>query len=239
MIRNWRLLGGFGLAIAATITLSAPSARAQDAAGGKSFSYTPPSRSAPAGRVGGSTRGSPQSDFVVEVLTPENHVGLSAVDQPVLYWYVSKPVNKLVEISIDTDEPTAAPPLLETTLRKSWPAGISGLSLRDLGVRLKPGVTYRWSVAVVVDPAQRSSDVTATGMIQHVRPASGTIPSEPEAAARISAQQGYWYDALAALSRDADRRPDRRAMRADMLDQVGLKVPAAFDRQAGRSVSAQ
>ena len=169
----------------------------------------------------------PGTDVVVEVLSPDDHVGLSAVDQPVLYWYLSRTVDRPVEVAIDTVVLSAAAPLVETTLKKSWPAGISALSLHDLGVRLKSNVTYRWSVAVVIDSAQRSTDVTASGLIQYVRPTSRPASSDPEDAARLNAEKGYWYDALAAISRDIDRRPEHRSQRADLLEQVGLAAPAA------------
>jgi hypothetical protein len=242
MVRNRRLLGEFGLAFVIALSVAVPAGHAQPPPAGtkaaaKPFTYNPPSRSAPVGRVGGSTRGLPGTEVVIEVLSPDDHVGLSAVDQPVLYWFLSRPVDWPVEVTIDTAELSAAAPLVETTLKKSWPAGISALSLRDLGVRLKPGVTYRWSVAMVVDPAQRSSDVTASGLIQYVRPASGPVSPDPESAARLNAEKGYWYDALAALSRDVERRPDRRTQRADLLEQVGLAVPAAFDLAALRTAS--
>jgi len=234
MIRQCNMLGRLGLAcvialFAGTMTSHAQEAGRAASAVVKPIIYVPPLRSAPAGRVGGSTRGAADSDLVVEVLAPD-HVGLSAVNQPVLYWFLSRPVTKPLEITIDTVELSTNRPLLEKTLGKQWPAGISGLALRDVGVSLKPGVTYRWSVAVVFDPVQRSRDVIATGLIEYVRPSPGPILTDDESAAQLSARNGYWYDALADLSRDMERWPNRRAQRADLLEQVGLNLPAAYDR---------
>jgi hypothetical protein len=237
MIGHYRMAGRIGLICAMALFTGTLTGQAQEPARSgntnTAVKYNPPVRNAPAGRVGGSTRGTAESDLTVEVLAPD-HVGLSSVDQPVLYWFLSRPVAKPLEISIDTVEVSSNGPLLEKTLDKSWPAGISGLSLRDTGVRLKPGVTYRWSVAVVFDPAQRSRDVIASGLIQHVRATArpAHADADADAAARISAGNGYWYDALADLSRDIDRRPGRRGQRADLLEQVGLATPAAFDRAA-------
>jgi hypothetical protein len=235
MIRNFKSLVGIALVCAIALYAETIAAQIQETqrttgASAKAITYNPPKRSAPAGRVGGSTRGTAKSDLVVEVLAPD-HVGLSAVDQPVLYWYLSRPVTAPLEITIDTVELSAAGPLLEKTLDKPWPAGISALSMRDMGVRLKPGVTYRWSAAVITDPAHRSVDVVASGLIQYVRPATGLPRADDEA--RIYAESGYWYDAVNALSRGIERRPDRRRERADLLEQVGLAAPAAFDRATG------
>jgi hypothetical protein len=235
MIGHYRMAGRIGLICAMALFTGTLTGQAQEPARSgntnTAVKYNPPVRNAPAGRVGGSTRGTVESDLTVEVLAPD-HVGLSSVDQPVLYWFLSRPVAKPLEITIDTVEVSSGGPLLEKTLGNSWPAGISGLALRDVGVRLKPGVTYRWSVAVVFDPAQRSRDVIASGLIQHVRATTRPAHADDEAAARISAGNGYWYDALADLSRDIDRRPGRRGQRADLLEQVGLAAPAAFDRAA-------
>ena len=236
MIRHRSMLGRLGLACVITLFAGTMTSHAQEAgqAGGaavKSITYNPPLRSAPAGRVGGSTRGTAENDQVVEVLAPD-HVGLSAVDQPVLYWFLSRPVTKPLEITIDTVELSTNSPLLEKTLDKKWPAGISGLALRDVGVRLKPGVIYRWSVAVIFDPDQRSRDVIASGLIQHVRPSPALARTDNEDSAQFYARNGYWYDALADLSRDIERQPTRRSQRAALLEQVGLTLPAAFDRAA-------
>jgi len=202
---------------------------------GKPVTYHPPQRGAPIDRVGGSTRGTTESALTVEVLAP-NHIGLSAVDQPVLYWYLSRAVTAPLEITIDTPDLSASGPLLETTIERGRPAGISAFALRDAGVRLKPGVTYRWSVAVVVDPAQRSNDMIASGLIEHVPPpadlARSVARADDETTTRFYAERGYWYDALTAVSRSVERRPERRGERADLLEQVGLAEPAAFERSA-------
>jgi hypothetical protein len=233
MIRRYRKAGRIGLICAMALFGGTLPTHAQETGKtGKTVAkYNPPLRSAPAGRIGGSTRGAAESDLVVEVLAPD-HVGLSGTDQPVLYWYLSRPVARPLEITIDTAELSTGGPLLEKRIDKQWPAGISGLSLRDAGVRLKPGVTYRWSVAVIYDAAQRSRDVIASGLVQYARAPARPSRTDDEAAAQVSAANGYWYDALADLSRDIEHRPDRRSQRADLLEQVGLAAPAAFERAA-------
>src|SRR5271168_697816 len=50
--------------------------------------YVPPMRGAPGGRTGGGSRGIKGSDLTIAVLAPD-HVGLTAEDQPTLYWYAS------------------------------------------------------------------------------------------------------------------------------------------------------
>ena len=73
-------------------------------------------------------------------------------------------------------------------------------------------------------------------LIQFVPPsaelANKITRAREDAVAHLYAENGYWYDAMAALSHDINRQPDRHQQRADLLEQVGLMEPAAFDRSA-------
>ncbi|MCW2239665.1 DUF928 domain-containing protein [Azospirillum canadense] len=198
--------------------------------------YVPPSRGAPAGRIGGSTRGPGTGMPSLEVLAPD-HPGLTASPQPTLLWYLGAPAKGPVQIVVDTADMLGRPPLLDLTLRAP-PPGINAVDLAQHKVKLEPGRLYRWSVALQVDPAQRSGDVLASGLILY-QPGPGKVPDRapPATAANQLAAQGYWYDALAVLSRAIARQPGDsglRTMRATLLDQVGLREPAAFDRQGGK-----
>jgi len=198
--------------------------------------YVPPSRGAPAGRIGGSTRGPGTGPLSLEVLAPD-HPGLTASPQPTLLWYLGAPTKGPVQIVVDTAEMLGRPPVLELTLPRAPAPGINAIDLAQHKAKLEPGRMYRWSVALLVDPAQRSSDVLASGLILY-QPAAGKVAETATAtAASQLASQGYWYDALAILSRAIARQPGDtglRSMRATLLDQVGLREPAAFDRSGGR-----
>jgi hypothetical protein len=142
-----------------------------------------------------------------------------------------------MEFTIDTqDLGTTHEPLLEVTLNQGRPAGIFALDLRDFGVRLTPGVDYRWSVAVIVDPNQRSGDLMASGLIRYVKPPSDLLATttrlKGDARVRFYAEHSYWYDALKAVSDGSDRRAGWRQRRADLLEQVSLLDLAALDRSA-------
>ena len=199
--------------------------------------YNPPNRKTPGGRIGASTRGAVDHGLTVEVLAPDDHIGRSANAQPTLYFYVSQPVTQPLEVTIDTDElGKQRSPLLEVTLNHARPAGIYPIDLRDYRVWLAPEVIYRWSVAVVTNPDQRSSDLIASGLIQHVPPppdfTKAVTQLRGDALIRSYAERGYWYDAIKAVSQGAGRQPDWRRQRADLLDQVRLPSPAAWDRIA-------
>jgi len=184
------------------------------------FSYKPPLRGAPATRVGGGTRSIGARPLTVSVLAP-NETGFTTSDKPTIYWYVSEPLNTPVELTLTTTEPLkdAVPPALELMLQPPIAKGVHALRLSDHGVTLKPGVEYQWFVAVVSNPAQRSSDVVAGGAIKRVEPAA-------------YAQDGLWYDAIDQLSQRISANPaDQRLrqQRAALLEQVGLREAAAFD----------
>jgi hypothetical protein len=196
-----------------------PERAAREAA--TTFAYTPPLRGAPATRVGGGTRSIGSRTLTLSALAP-NETGFTTNDKPTVYWYVSEPLNTPVELTLTTSEPLndAVPPALELTLQPPIAKGVHALRLADHGVTLKPGIEYQWFVAVVNNPAQRSNDVVAGGGIKRIAVADAT-------------KDGIWYDSIDQLSRliSANPRDSKlRQQRAALLEQVGLREAAAFDR---------
>ncbi|HYI87142.1 MAG TPA: DUF928 domain-containing protein [Burkholderiales bacterium] len=193
----------------------------KQAAESTAVSYKPPLRGAPATRVGGGTRSVGAQALTVNVLAP-NETGFTTADKPTVYWYVSEPLNTPVELTLTTTEPLkdAVPTALELTLQPPIARGVHALRLGDHGVTLKPGVEYQWFVAVVSNPAQRSNDVVAGGGIKRIAPADAV-------------RDGVWYDALDQLSQQISANPADarlRQQRAALLEQVGLREAAAYDR---------
>jgi Domain of Unknown Function (DUF928) len=198
--------------------------------------YKPPSRGAPGSREGAGSRGSGGSLPTVVVLTPKDHTGLTIQEQPVLYWYLSQEAQHPVEITL-TDRQSVKP-LLETRLQPPLQPGMHVVRLADYGIHLTPGVPYKWSVALVPDPTQRSQDVMSAGTIERM-----ALPDElrgqlaradKASAARLYATAGLWYDTIATLSELIDATPrdaTLRQQRATLLDQEDLPEAAAYDRQ--------
>jgi hypothetical protein len=188
--------------------------------------YKPPLLGAPGGRVGGRTRGPARDVFVLTALAP-NHTGLTAVDQPSLYWFISRVTKYSVEVTVV--DPQRGDLLLEARVPSPSRPGVQRIRLTDFGVRLKPDVAYRWFVAVVPDPARRSKDILAGGTIQRVDPSEEMKKKLAQAGKAdlpfLYAEAGLWYDALSALSEQieaAPQNPALRKQRATMLAQVGL-----------------
>ena len=188
--------------------------------------YRPPLRGAPGGRVGGGTRGTGREVFLLSALAPD-HTGLTVHEQPTLYWFISRPTTFPVELTVV--DPQGTQPVLEVKIPSPVQAGVHRLRLADHGVRLAPGVAYRWYVAVVPDPDRRSRDILAGGAIERV-----DIPdelrkklaqAETGAVPFLYAQAGMWYDALAAISELVEAEPNEpafRQQRTALLAQVGL-----------------
>lgn len=195
--------------------------------------YKPPMRGAPASRVGGGSRGAGDDAPYVAVLAPD-HTGLTTKEQPTLFWFVSKPVAAKIEVTVINDQ--AVNPALEKTIGAPARAGIQRLRLADYGVKLQPGIEYRWHVSLVNDPAQRSNDIVASGTIQRIEPDAALrakLAQNKDRLLHVYAEEGIWYDALEAASDFIDAHlSDRQAreQRAAMFDQVGLEAAAKFDR---------
>ena len=201
---------------------------------GSVLAYRPPMRGAPASRVGGGSRGVGDATLELSVLAPD-HTGLTIHSQPTLYWYLSKPANARLDVTVIDDK--EIDPLLEHVVGVPKDAGIQHLDLATVGTTLEPGVEYRWFVAVIPDEKQRSNDLVASGTIQYTKPDTELEQSLAKADARnsasIYAEQGVWYDAVDAISRAIQQNPGDaglRAQRAVLLEQVGLNEAAGYDK---------
>lgn len=192
--------------------------------------YVPPLRGAPSRRVGGSTRSIGQTLPVVTVIAPD-HVGLTTSAQPVLYWYISKPTRVRLEVTL-IDE-SGVKPMLELPIDRVEGPAIHAVDLKLHGIRLKPGMEYQWSVALVPDATERSGDVISGGVVKLVEPPAALGGNFATASPATLAEAGLWYDAIHALSERIAAQPGNaewRAQRAALLEQAGLAEAAAFDR---------
>ncbi len=204
-------------------------------------SYKPPLRGAPAGRVGGGTRGATEREsFSLLVLAPD-HIGYTTQEQPCLYWFISRPTSYAVELTVT--EKKAVSPLMEKVLKAPDKGGIQSICLADHGVRLKKNVQYKWFVTLVTDADHRSKDILAGGIIElsELTPslAAKLKGSDSKSAFSVYAEEGLWYDALSAISRSIESAPgndELRQERASLLGQVGLVEVSEYEknRSVGR-----
>lgn len=221
-------------ACAAVWAADPPAPAPAPASAGAAPAYVPPLRGAPSRRVGGSSRGIHESMPQIAVLAPD-HIGLTISEQPVLYWFISKPTKVMLEITL-IDE-SGVKPMLEVPVSQVAGPAIHALDLARHGIRLKPGMEYQWTVTLVPDAAERSGDVISGGVIKLVEaPAAlrGLSAQPADLPAEKLAAEGIWYDAIHALSVRIAAQPQDaalRAQRAALAEQVGLKEIAEFDRK--------
>jgi uncharacterized protein DUF928 len=199
--------------------------------------YQPPRKGAPAPglRRGGGTRGMNKSVSVISLLAPE-HVGLTLLEQPVLYWFTPTKQDHAFSFEFTLIGDNAETPVIETKLPPPAQAGLQQIKLSDYKVKLSPGERYLWSVSLIVDAEERSANVVAKGAIERVDPAKLEHPlaanfTDAEAASRY-AEAGVWYDAIMAVTDRIQANPankELRDQRAALLDQVGLSEVAKND----------
>ena len=193
--------------------------------------YKPPKRSIPKGRVGGGIRGG--DGPALYVLAPD-HVGFTKDEQPSLFWYLSKTTSLPLEFTLIDGR--AVKPIIETKLKAPAQPGVRRISLKDLGIKLEPGVQYKWFITLQVGAEASSKDVVAGGTIERI-PFIEALSIHLSAAKNGDAvfryaEAGLWYDAIATISEMIEKTPDDRKLRkqrASLLQQVGLWEVARHD----------
>ena len=125
------------------------------------------------------------------------------------------------------------------------PAAQSGIHALRLPYALQSDVDYQWTIAAVINPDQRASDILASGAIRRVDPSPALTArlgqASPSEQVFIYAEQGFWYDALAVLSEQIEKRPHDhvlRRQRAGLLEQVGLSAIAAVNDARSQTLAA-
>lgn len=155
------------------------------------LSFKPPKVGVSTTRIGAGTRGSNVAMIDLQVLAPAQ-TGLTSQAAPMLYWYISDKSAYSVEITIT--EEGKIEPTFEKVLPPISKTGIQKINLSNWHVQLETGKEYRWSVALITDSEQRSSDIFASATI---RRQNTTIPLTNTAEL---AAAGFWYDVLQQLT---------------------------------------
>ncbi len=173
--------------------------------------YVPPMRGAPTVRVGGGSRGDAQSDATLQLYAPAQ-IAYTATPSPTLYWSLSPGGG---ELDLVITEQRAPEPLLEMTLPANFAPGLQGIELGAHGIRLAPGVAYRWSVTYMPGSG---GEQFASGMVQYQ---PRTAAGEGVEAVRELAGSGYWYDAFA-LAQQGAADPALAALAARLVVEAGV-----------------
>ncbi len=131
---------------------------------------------------------------VVSALAPEP-CGQTRTAQPVLFWHVDRiPGEELRTIFHLTTQRRDAP-VAELRLPRVTRPGLQRIVLADYGVRLEPGVVYKWSAVLVPGGEEWGRSIFASAGIRLVEEDIGESPELPT-----------WYDAFAEERGSAPRR---------------------------------
>ena len=219
-------------------TVAVPAFTAFSSTRGKSILlvYKPPLRGAPAGggRIAAAVRGKGADTPTLIALAP-NDLGAVSRQQPVIYWYISRPATCSVKFTLNDE--TRQETVVEAKLPSPGKAGTYPIRLSDYNAKLSPGVVYKWFITLEVDPSQPSKDVYSGGNITYTKPAPDIAAkleaAGPGALMAVYAQNGFWYEAF-----DAALAPGKTSefgeQRVSLLRQVGFgaadpgKDPAAL-----------
>ncbi|MCL1468198.1 DUF928 domain-containing protein [Argonema galeatum] len=222
----------------------------------KSIEYKPPNRGAPAGTIAGGARlvdppdtfrgVTPSCDKSLLVpLVPENHAGQTISRHPTFFWYLSD------KGFSDTEAPKMVFALkqvgkAEVVFTQQFSiakAGIIQMELPSEKPELMAEKDYIWSVSVLCNENGKLKNMVVEALIRRVTPTPAltrrlsSASSESDRAITY-AQEGFWYDALQALSKASDAKPDDRSITEDfysLLKQVGLnEVVAQVRKQSQR-----
>jgi hypothetical protein len=198
--------------------------------------YRPPSRGIPGGRIGGAARGTLRTAMPlpsIDLAAPADHTGLTANPSTTLYYFVSQPVPWPMQLTIAA--PLRPQPVVEATIPSAQAPGIYSFSLSQHGVQLQPGMTYTWSVSIVIDPHAWSRNIVASATIAYAPPdalSAAIAMLDPLQQPANFAAVGLWYDAVASAA--AVQNFDRHVALERLLDEVGLVEVAKSDRLRAR-----
>jgi hypothetical protein len=226
------------LAPAQTASTDRHPSQATKGTGLSTLVYVPHDFDAPEVTQSGGVRSAGQAELPGLLVLAPPKLARTFSTQLTLYWYVSGPTTAPLRLTVLDLDATTAEPLLEMKLGPVSAGGVHATFLAELGVRLEEGHLYEWSVALEVDPQAYSEEPVAKTVLAAV----GTEPAllakldRERALARAEelAKADYWYELVDLVSREIVAASDPgtwRALRAALLDQVGLNVVAAHDRQ--------
>ncbi len=197
--------------------------------------FRAPNRGLPGSREGGATRGCPAYTPALTMLTPltpegkPSNYGTTLKGHPEFLWFTPTP-NAQLEFKLNTvdDEGIDQLTIYKTSL-VAQNAGIQSLSLPQEVSALAVGPMYRWSVAMICNPEDRSGDIIVEGWLQRVESSPDLSAALAQSAGLerldVYAKAGLWYDlvgGLATLRQTSLTDPTLADQWSEVLTHVGL-----------------
>lgn len=176
-----------------------------------SIAYSAPAgaRAIPSGPIYRGIGDGPGSSHLARGLAPA-HVAHTVSASPTLFWHLAEAPESNWRFRFELATENAFEPERAFELPvKPTRAGTYRISLADLGIELKPGTTYSWSV--LIRGGGPGKDSSAEGWIQRInQPASLTtqLGYNPLKNAYAYASANVWYDALASVMNAIEADPN-------------------------------
>jgi Domain of Unknown Function (DUF928) len=193
----------------------------------------------PTHRRDGGSRGSQDSCVVnaetqnLMALIPQKNVGKNASASPKLFFYVpelKKPSTLEFVLRNKQDQ------LIYETFLSTEGNGIMSIEV-PAGVKsnlLETDQNYHWYLSMICNHQQRSRDIVVEGWMRQGRLNLATQTQLNKASslekAEVYRQQGFWFDALSALTENPDSVAEETMMRqkwSEMLVSAGLETLAS------------
>lgn len=195
----------------------------------------PPGQGSPNGTVGGGSRTSstlclrsPQPTGRLMALSPKGQIALTSRDRPDFWIYLPKTTAQMVELSVFDAEMNG---VYQTLLPISTEAGLVSLQLPPEAPKLKQNQPYYWTVALVCNQNDRTSDWVVGGWIKHIKLDLSAQEKLTSATAddRVSLYmaQGLWGQAFSLLTELRQTQPYDSHLAivwTELLRSVGLET---------------
>ncbi|MEK7991952.1 MAG: DUF928 domain-containing protein [Thiotrichaceae bacterium] len=173
------------------------------------------------------------SHFSLLPLSPLT-AGITTIAQPSLYWFTSEDVGEsLFTVKIANMENENEDPIEIVLEKDSLAAGIHQFSLQEYAIVLAENVLYEWTISLVCDPYNPSSNQTIGGVIKYQNDTAlvDAAKSEAKQMADLYQQKKVgWYDAIHAVSSQIEADKSLRAVRANLNEQEDLSMIAEFEQ---------
>lgn len=197
----------------------------------------PPNADAPTSRTtGGGRRGGCQGTGNIDLvaLAPQVHAGQTMSTHPTLVWYAPADIRQPLEVELYQLESNNRWKRLKTFTLEEQSAGFMSFSWPETEPDLTVGQTYRWQVISTCVIGLPARDLVTTAEIEVIAPPADLETGEEidsVTQAQQYAENGLWYDALAAVSDSSASLPEKTYRDELLLDLADLETASAGDTE--------
>lgn len=198
------------------------------------LTFVPTNRGMPGQRIAGATRFgecTPGSLTRIVAIVPDNNLGMTAVDNPSLFFFVPQSTAKSAELMLLSE---AGELLLTQQIPLHGKAGILPVTVDASKVKLQPGQKYQWIFSLTCKPNEPDANPFVTGWIERAeldRNLARVIATmAPADRLPLLATSQLWNDTLATLVELQQRRPNDPTIKQqwqDLLKSAGIEPQIA------------